>query len=239
MNMARLRTAAVGVLAVAPLLAACSEGDPPAVQRASSSATEPAAVAGTAGSSASSPSPAPSKRASTPAAPSGPRVPADLRRVNWLDINVSGEFCDVPRRVTLRKGGATADSTTHGRVHLGTWEDPTYADVQGDASPEAILVVGCDNGGGTADGQIAFAAQVFGRVGGRLTQLGTLPTQYEGRSHATLIAKITGKRGRIVVDESWYRENDLTCCATGVAETTWRLRGSIWVPGRPRVVPSN
>ncbi len=98
-------------------------------------------MAGTPAPSQAGPSPVPSNGASTPAAPSGPRVPADLQRVNWPGASVSGESCDVPGRVTLRKGGATATSSTHARVHLGTWEDPTYADVQGDASPEAILVV--------------------------------------------------------------------------------------------------
>jgi hypothetical protein len=163
-------------------------------------------------------------------------APADLHDVDWAQVPVPGDFCGVPGLVTLKGGEATATSRTWGPVHLSRFGNVVYGDVEGDPHSEAAVNVGCDNGGGTASGQLAFAFVVFEGIQGRLILVGTVtPQKNPPDQHPTLLWKIQMKPGRVIAHEQWYRPSDGTCCPTGTAETIWTVKDGRLTPGTPHV----
>ena len=166
-------------------------------------------------------------------------APADLHDVDWAHVPLPGEFCGVPGLVTLKANEATATSDKWGPVHLfrNFRNVPViYGDVTGDHRSEAAINVGCDNGGGTAAGPLAFAFVVFQGIQGRLTAIGTVtPQKNPPNQHPTLVWKLRLTRGRVIANENWYRPSDSTCCPTGTAVTIWTLQNGHLVPGAPRI----
>lgn len=154
----------------------------------------------------------------------------DLRDVDWGDIALPGAVCGMPRQlIQLRKGSTTLLGPADG------WWAGVGVDLLGESYGElapgqeaASVAVDCNNGSGTADGQLAFADVVFGLSDESLHILGVLTPQQPltvPLSHVPLIG--TGKisRGEIVVPEDWYGQYDSTCCATGRAKTIWVYAG--------------
>ncbi|WP_320777446.1 hypothetical protein [Streptomyces sp. CRN 30] len=163
-------------------------------------------------------------------------APEDLREVNWRDVRVPGTFCDIPGLITFHDGRATATSRTWGRVDLSREPEPTYGDIGGDRRPEAALGVECNNGGGTAAGQLAFGSVIYASDKGRLTVLRSItPQQQPPGQPPTLLAELRMERGRIEVEERWYRPRDATCCPTGTAVTVWVLDDGRLTPRPPRI----
>ncbi|MET9252590.1 hypothetical protein [Streptomyces sp. NPDC003717] len=168
-------------------------------------------------------------------------APADLHDADWDHARVPGDFCHIAGSVGLDADSydVTGESSLWGTVHVNrTPQEVVYGDVTGDGRDEAALRVGCDNGGGTAAGDIAFGAVVLTSDRGRLRALGTVTPQYEPDSgpHAALIGDLTLARGKVTAEEDWYRTSDATCCPTGVAVTVWSLSaGGTLTAGPPRV----
>jgi hypothetical protein len=163
-------------------------------------------------------------------------APADLHDVDWARVPVPGDFCGVPGLVTFKQDEATAASNRWGPVHLFRSMPVVYGDLDGDGHSEAAVNVECDNGGGTADGQLAFAFVIFEGVRGRLIPIGTVtPQKNPPDQHVTLLTKVQLTRGRVIAYETWYRASDGTCCPTGTAVTIWTLQDSHLTPGPPRV----
>src|SRR5579871_3156665 len=93
---------------------------------------------------------------------------AAFRHVNWGAVTLPGSVCRGSRPIHLHRGGAIARAT---RPSDGLWHEwpriyvaeigfhPTYGMLGG--RPAVGLVVGCNNGGGTADGYMAYAAVIF------------------------------------------------------------------------------
>ncbi|MFJ1706019.1 hypothetical protein [Kitasatospora sp. NPDC088346] len=162
----------------------------------------------------------------------GAPPPVDLRTVDWSAATLPGGFCEIGAPVVFHGGEAEADSARWGRVHLGVAHDAYYGDLDGDGREEAVAVLGCDNGGGTAAGQLAYAAVVLtpDRSGPRV--LGTLPPQHRPAEgvHTTLIREVTVLTGRVVVTEQWYGPEDPTCCPGGRGETVWTLQDGRLAP---------
>ncbi|MBW5481091.1 LppP/LprE family lipoprotein [Streptomyces bambusae] len=200
------------------------------------------------GSSAPVPSTPPPSSA-TPAAPStapsgsasagvvvGP-APADLRQVDWAATPFPGDFCDVPGLV--RQGSSEEvreNSRTWGRVHLNQYGHMAYGDVDGDGRDEAAMPVSCDNGGGTASGQLVFGYVVFGRSPAGLVALGSLtPRQQPSGVAATRMGGVVLTSRRATVTEHWYRPEDATCCPRGRATTVWTFEGDHVSPGSPSI----
>ncbi len=171
-----------------------------------------------------------------PPADLGP-APADLHQLDWASVHVPGDFCAIPAVIELQGGEAMATSRKFGRVHLGSMQEVTYGDIDGDGRPEAALKVECDNNGGTADGQLGFGAVILTSRHGRLVALGSITPQEQASDaiHVTLLADVQIQRGSVVVHESWYRATDTTCCPTGTALTTWNLHGDQLSPGTPEI----
>jgi hypothetical protein len=206
---------------------ACSSSDGnPRIPRASSGATAEPQIMAT----------------PTTVAQSVAAAPADLHDVDWARVPLPGEFCGVPGLVTFKGDEATATSDKWGPVHLFRFHNSqngsvVYGDVTGDHRSEAAVNVGCDNGGGTAGGQLAFAFVVFQGIQGRLTVIGTVvPQKNPPNQHATLLWKVQLTRGRVIAHENWYRPSDSTCCPTGTAVTIWTLQDGHLTPGAPRII---
>ncbi|WP_063483456.1 hypothetical protein [Streptomyces ambofaciens] len=205
---------ALPVVAVAALAAACSTPDQgPRVTPA------PAAPSVSA--------PVPTASPLTPGSALGP-APDDLREVDWTRAVLPGDFCEIAGTVTLTDSEGRGESKTWGRVHVALLPDlTTYGDVTGDDRDEAAVAVGCDNGGGTAAGQLTFAAVVLTARDGRLYALGTLPTQHESYAeHPPLVSTTKLKPGRATMTELWYRPSDANCCPSGERVSTWTLEAA-------------
>jgi hypothetical protein len=163
---------------------------------------------------------------SSPASPTAAALgsaPENLRDLDWERTAVPGDYCGVPGLITFTSGEATAQSDTFGKVHAEHYpEDVVYGDVLGDSRVEAALRVGCDTGGQTASGRLAWAYLVFTSEERELRLVGTVtPQQYLG-GQASAFDGIELASGRVVAHERWYRRNDATCCPSGKAVTTWR-----------------
>jgi hypothetical protein len=109
-----------------------------------------------------------------------------------------------------------------------------YGDVTGDGRDEAAVVINCSNGGGTADGQIAFGAVIYTGSAKSVRVLGIVtPRQpfLPSTPHAPLL-QVTLRRGKVISHEFWYRPGDGTCCMSGRATTIWHYRHGTLAPGR-------
>jgi hypothetical protein len=161
---------------------------------------------------------------------------SDLRQVDWLHASLPGDFCGIDGLVRFSDGEATGKSKKWGQVHLGMWNEPeqtAYGDIDGDGQAEAAVAVGCDNGGGTASGQLGFGYVVIRSRDGELVSIGTITPRQEqpDGSHVTLLGDARIDRDQVVVTELWYRASDSTCCPSGQAHTTWHLRDGVLFPG--------
>jgi hypothetical protein len=107
-----------------------------------------------------------------------------------------------------------------------------YGDLDGDGQDEAALVVGCSNGGGTADGFLAYAQVVFtaGKKSPRAIAVVT-PQQRHAPNVLPTLLRVVIRRSQVIAREAWYGENDGTCCPSGRSTTTWR-----YTNGRLRAV---
>jgi len=161
----------------------------------------------------------------------------DLHAVNWRNATIPGVVCGAAGPIRLHAATAVVHSTRFAGwplVEVDTlWQGSrvVYGDLDGDGADEAALIVYCNNGGGTADGQLAFAAVVYtaGRHVPRV--LGVVTPQVRGNlgDHVPLL-EVSIRRGEVVSHEFFYGTADGTCCASGRATTIWR-----YVDGRLRV----
>lgn len=156
---------------------------------------------------------------------------------DWNNVEVPGEFCSVPGNVMLRDSEAITTSTQWGRVHLATDGHPLLGHLVGKGTTQVALDVWCDNGGGTADGQLAEEYVIFDRDQGEARVLGYITPQEQppNGDHVTIFADITMTTGTITAHEQWYEPDDDTCCPSGTATTIWKYRNGKMVPGTPAV----
>src|SRR5439155_12537915 len=121
----------------------------------------------------------------------------------------------------------------HGYTHITVgsgWDAVVYGDIDGDGQDEAALGVDCNNGGGTADGVLAYARVIFGpgRDTPRMLAIVT-PRRQQPHELPTLL-RVEIHRGKVVSHEAWYGPKDGTCCPSGRATTIWRFRHARLVP---------
>jgi hypothetical protein len=108
-----------------------------------------------------------------------------------------------------------------------------YGDLDGHGPNQAALDIWCDNGGGTADGQLAdawvmFTATTAGpRVIGVLTPQEPVPAPgWHVPYFDDLPGGITMRPGQVVVHELWYGPGDGICCPQDRATTVWAFNNS-------------
>jgi hypothetical protein len=160
-----------------------------------------------------------------------------LHGVNWSDVTVPGVVCGSSSAVHLRRGSAWVVSLTY------PWWDflmvntspPAYGRLSG--VPVAVLATECDNGAGTADGQLAFSAVVYSTSKDRLRVVGIItPRQPFGlMSHAPRLGRFSFKDGTIEAQEWWYAPGRGACCPDRVATTVWRYANGSLDPVRTTV----
>ncbi len=156
-----------------------------------------------------------------------------LQAVGWQNETLPGAVCKASSPIRLHNHVAQISHTGFGDVNsfgsnpdlvrVAAADDVTYGQLGG-VGPAAAVDVVCSNNGGTADGQIRFAALIFSGSATRVRPVGLItPRQPHSSnvSHVPLLGKAKWVDGRIVVAEYWYGPNDPTCCASGRATTTW------------------
>ncbi|HEX4249252.1 MAG TPA: hypothetical protein VH008_15420 [Pseudonocardia sp.] len=158
--------------------------------------------------------------------------------MNWTQQALPGSFCHIPGLVHYLNGAATGTSEKWGPVHLTVDPRSTrYGDFFGDGDEVAAVHVGCDNGGGTADGQLVDSYVVVRSSAGTLHAIGVIVPQMAAVPgvHVPLLSGADFAAGKITVHEVWYRHYDGTCCPSGRAITVWALQNGALVAGHPSV----
>jgi hypothetical protein len=113
----------------------------------------------------------------------------DLHAVDWQTVVLLGSICGGSQPIHLRGGQAVVRSTPwrpYRRMAVDTrFDRVAYGDLDGDSHDEAALGVDCNNGGGTADGILAFARVIF--TGGRHAPqvIGVVTPQQQVSPHAS------------------------------------------------------
>ena len=170
----------------------------------------------------------------------------NLHRIAWKYATLPGAVCGSAAPIKMRQNpvvgpGAVIRSRLwpwQSRVGVAGGSPAVYGDVTGDGRDEAAITINCANGGGTADGQIAFATVIYTGSANTVRVLGIvtprqpfLPTT----THVPLL-QVTLHRGVVISDETWYGPNDGTCCGSGRATTVWRYLNGVLKPGRTIVM---
>jgi hypothetical protein len=145
-------------------------------------------------------------------------------------------FCSISGMVQFENKEATAPSVRWGRVHLRQYGKIYYGDLLGTGRPVAAIPLQCDNGGETADGELAAADAIIDGSTGKIALIGTITPQQPSAVVTTNFGKVEITRGRIAAREIWYRPADPTCCASGSAITDWTYTGGGLIPGTPHVI---
>jgi hypothetical protein len=160
----------------------------------------------------------------------------DLHQVDWADVTLPGAVCGARHPVQLHRHRAVVVSYRWGkswrspawpawpRVTVDSgWNPIVYGDLDGDGADEAALGVGCSNGGGTADGYLAYAQVVFaaGKKSPQVISIVT-PQQRPNPNVLPTLLQVAIRRGKVVAHEAWYGPNDGTCCPSGRSTTTWQ-----------------
>jgi hypothetical protein len=160
-------------------------------------------------------------------------------RVNWADATIPGSVCGAKAAIHLLHGTAVvkdspwpANPYVHASLDLAQ-----YGDLNGHGPDQAALDIWCDNGGGTADGQLAdawvmFTATAEGpRVIGVLTPQEPVPGPgWHVPYFDDLPGGITIRPGQVVVREVWYGPGDGICCPQDRATTVWAFSSSGFHP---------
>jgi hypothetical protein len=155
----------------------------------------------------------------------------DLHALDWRKVALPGGVCGSSRPIRPHNYGYGPEAFVHADIDLlwwnpvwvYSWTRPVFGDLDGDGHDEAALQVVCADGGGTADGQLAFSEVIFKAAGKSLRVLGILRPQKPpldlNATHVPLSFVAAIKRGKVVVSEAWYGRYDGTCCASGRART--------------------
>lgn len=150
----------------------------------------------------------------------------DLRRVNWLDATLPRAVCGATGRVRLKSGDAIVHSSRWPhwpQVHLtDNWsaKPVTYGKLSGQDA--AAVSVNCNNGGGTADGVLAYAQAIF-RAGSHAPQLiGLITPRVQPRNEPATLVGASFAGTQIVAHEFFYSPGEGICCPSGRATSIWR-----------------
>jgi hypothetical protein len=161
----------------------------------------------------------------------------------WHGVALPGIVCGATQPIRLHWEYLASLKVWDGRasVHSTRWpwwpsvevaaSGPYFGgDLEGNGTPDAYFGVSCTNGGGTANGQLAFSAVIFSTRRSKPTErehparlIAVITTQqpFEPLVHTALISHVDLLPGRAVLHEAWYGPEDPACCSSGRATTTW------------------
>ena len=176
----------------------------------------------------------------------------DLHKVDWATVTLPGSVCGAPRPIRLHHqpglpaAAGTAFVTPIPRRWSGDafygkrgvtvdtgWNPVVFGNLAGDAGEIAALIVDCNNGGGTADGVLAYAWVIFSGRGDRLSVVGVVTAQaHHPPGELATTIEIAISPGKITSNEFWYFINDPL--VGHWATTVWTYaRGTLRPPGVP------
>jgi hypothetical protein len=243
MRTTSIAAAVVAITAIGLGLAACGTSTTsgvagPLTTVLATTAASTTAAAATTTTPAPAPPPATATATPLPATTVAAAAGSNLHTVNWKNVAVPGQFCEITGTVQLSDAQATAVSTRFGHVHVSQFGAVVYGDLTGDGHDDAAVPVWCDNGSGTADGDEAQGYVVFDGATGTPTPIGTVTPQQQPAAAdlpISSVASLTISSGRIVASEVFYTNDDSTCCPSGTARTIWTYAGGHLTPGAPTV----
>jgi len=153
-------------------------------------------------------------------------APRNLDKVDWADVAVPGSVCGVGHPIELRRSRAVVTSTRWPSMPRVTveagWNPVVYGDLDADGRDEAALVVDCNNGGGMADGVLAYAQVIFTSAGPAPRVIGVVtPQQRRDPNGLPTLVTVRIRPGKIIAREAWYGPRDATCCPSGRTTTIW------------------
>jgi hypothetical protein len=159
----------------------------------------------------------------------------DAQGVNWGDVAIPGQMCEVSGNIQLHDGTATVSHSGLGPldVWLGT---VTHGFLAHGFGVTALNIL-CSNQGGTAAGQLADGIFVFASAG-QPRFLGLLTPQYREPQapHIPLMAvEHIDTQGHVATAEYFYTPSNADCCPTGRALTIWKWTGRTFVPGLTKI----
>jgi hypothetical protein len=178
----------------------------------------------------------------------------DIHAVHWQSATLPGAACRAAEPIRLSPIGP---QNRYGEASIRSVDDPwwlplrvaigvtsgggvAYGDVDGDGRDEALVVVECSNGGGTAGGQLRFSVVVAGVEDDALRLLGIITTRQALGGfgvHVPLVAVRNSdiRDGRVTAHEYWYGPHDGTAGSSGRASTVWVYSHGGMVPRRTTV----
>lgn len=152
--------------------------------------------------------------------------PVDLRRTDWLDVSVPGSVCRLPDLIRLRGGDAVVRSDRWPpwrRVHVtDSWTAKPVTYGSFDGAPAAALNVNCNNGGGTADGVLAYAQVIFKETLRGPRVIGSVTPRIQPRNEPASLLQVSFRGTRIIAHEYFYSPAEGICCPSGRATSIWR-----------------
>ncbi len=160
--------------------------------------------------------------------------------VNWGDVTIPGQLCEVKGQIHLHNGHATVRHSGFGMALDVLMLAVTHGDL-GHGLQVAALQIWCDNMSGTADGELAEGIKVFGSPGGQAHLLGTLTPQHKTSAMVHIpyiVVNRINTTGHVAVTELFYNPSNATCCPTGRAVTIWKWTGRKFIPGRTKITSS-
>jgi hypothetical protein len=164
----------------------------------------------------------------------------DIHKVDWANVSVPGSVCGATHPIQLHKGRAVVHSRRWPSVPRVTvdagWNPVVYGNLDGVGQDEAALVVGCNNGGGTADGYLAYAQVIFTTAGKSLGVIGVVtPQQPRKANRLPTLVTVKIRRGKVIAREAWYGPHDGTCCPSGRTTTVWTYAHGALRAGKPKI----
>lgn len=158
----------------------------------------------------------------------------DLRKVDWADAALPGSACGAASVIRLKDDAATVLGPADGWWSVldvglaGTPSEIRYGQLGRSGLHVAVVLAECNNGGGTADGQLNFFDVVFSASADQLHIVGIITPRQPLEPftpHVPLLGAGDVRDGEIVVPEYWYGPDDPTAGGTGLATTTWEYTG--------------
>jgi hypothetical protein len=186
----------------------------------------------------------------TPRRASAPPPPAAAKTsrpdsVDWGSVTLPGSVCGASKPIRLHGGRAFVSPIPHRFAHALFYGK---RGVTVDAAPEAVvyghldttsndagLNVNCNNGGGTADGNLLWSWVIFAVHGGKPSVVGILTPQVQLPHELPTLLEIVIEHRTIVVHEAFYGPHDGTCCSSGRATTIWTYTSGHLRPGHPAI----
>jgi hypothetical protein len=169
---------------------------------------------------------------------------ADLHEVDWANASVPASVCGGTGVVQLRHSSGLVSSSRWpdawmgvesaqmpSQVEVAFYGPVQYGDVTGSGSDQAIVPIWCNNGGGTADGQLGQGLVVFTGTSASPVAMSIISTTQSGTYHTPYFDNANTRidKGKVTVEEVWYGPKDGTCCPTGTAEDLWTFNGTTLV----------